>query len=562
MAYCWSISTTIRNPDRIKQLLLVINSSFYEQKWDTNNQIKFQVLLIQYKFYKPTKIDNNEKEKFDNFDQKLSYQEAKKIFDNQGYEDPPMRGRTSMSPLKKLGLVALDKENRIGRTQSGQDFFFNRANFSEILFNFFIKWQYPNPSEKENKDFNVKPFFVADLSIDKKLSYKEKKIKKRAKQISILQKLTKEVNAIKLDKLLNNLKDYTDNTIRYFRATKYLYIRGNGYYIDLEPRRDIEIQFLLSTYSGGSESFASERQYINHLGLLPQLPYEDIDTLTSIIDNLVIEIKNIAQSLNQSRDENLNRILRKYDQYKKYHVYPRLNLIVKLLRSLRTTLLNQKKRNELQNIAEIERCIESLNNIRNLNNKPSIELERWSAMALYALNDAIYIKPNYPVGDDNEPLFTAPANKPDIECSYKSFKAICEVTMLTGKNQWFNEGQPVMRHLRSFEKFNEKFNNYCLFIAPKIHQDTINTFWMATKYKYEGEKQSIVPLTINQMIDILKMLILLKQENKKLLHTDIKDLFDSIVQITQIVNSSQKWIKDIPQTIEQWKNKILWDYQK
>lgn len=34
------------------------------------------------------------------------------------------------------------------------------------------------------------------------------------------------------------------------------------------------------------------------------------------------------------------------------------------------------------------------------------------------------------MGDDNEPTFTAPANKPDIECFYQSFNSICEVTML------------------------------------------------------------------------------------------------------------------------------------
>lgn len=42
-------------------------------------------------------------------------------------------------------------------------------------------------------------------------------------------------------------------------------------------------------------------------------------------------------------------------------------------------------------------------------------------MGLNALNDAILIKPNYPVGDDNEPTFTAPANKPDIECFLSIF---------------------------------------------------------------------------------------------------------------------------------------------
>ena len=116
-------------------------------------------------------------------------------------------------------------------------------------------------------------------------------------------------------------------------------------------------------------------------------------------------------------------------------------------------------------------------------------LEKLSSLGLHALNDALKIQPNYPVGDDNEPTFTAPANTPDIECFYQSFNAICEVTMLTGRDQWYNEGQPVMRHLRDFENKHQDKDSYCLFIAPKMHRDTINTFWTAIKYEYEGRTQ-------------------------------------------------------------------------
>jgi hypothetical protein len=42
-------------------------------------------------------------------------------------------------------------------------------------------------------------------------------------------------------------------------------------------------------------------------------------------------------------------------------------------------------------------------------------------MALNVINDAKDIKANSLVGDDNEFIFTAPANKPDIECYYDNF---------------------------------------------------------------------------------------------------------------------------------------------
>ena len=117
------------------------------------------------------------------------------------------------------------------------------------------------------------------------------------------------------------------------------------------------------------------------------------------------------------------------------------------------------------------------------------------------------IAPNYPIGDDYEPTFTAPANKPDIECYYSSFNSICEVTMLVSRDQWFNEGQPVMRHLRDFEDNSTSNINFALFIAPTLHRDTLNTFWMASKYEYEGNKQKIIPLTINNLVEILTVIL-------------------------------------------------------
>jgi hypothetical protein len=70
----------------------------------------------------------------------------------------------------------------------------------------------------------------------------------------------------------NNLRDYADNTIRYFRLTRFIYIRGGGYYIDLEPRRIIEINNLLNTYNGSSETF-TKMEYISDINL-PILPWE------------------------------------------------------------------------------------------------------------------------------------------------------------------------------------------------------------------------------------------------------------------------------------------------
>ena len=144
---------------------------------------------------------------------------------------------------------------------------------------------------------------------------------------------------------------------------------------------------------------------------------------------------------------------------------------------------------------------------------------------------------------------------PDIECFYDGFGAICEVTMLTGRDQWFNEGQPVMRHLRDFENQNRSMQNYCLFVAPSPHQDTMNTFWNAVKYEYQGSRQKIIPMTITQLIDILQGIRLAKVNHRKVTKDDMKSLYESCTQLCSISDSTQ-WSSFVTKQIVSWRERV------
>ena len=232
------------------------------------------------------------------------------------------------------------------------------------------------------------------------------------------------------------------------------------------------------------------------------------------------------------------------------------NLDIQELRDYRKELQDKKIKLELQTIYKIDEVIEALLDIRNQEIKPSIALEKYITMALNIINDAINIRANSIVGDDNNIIFTAPANKPDIECLYQNFNAICEVTMLNGRDQWYNEGQPVMRHLREFENSSNK-KSYCIFVAQRLHRDTINTFWFSVKYEYEGKKQNIIPLTITQIVKILQIVKNLKQRNRKFTHNNLQTLFDNIINLKDKVNSSEEWQKNIPKEILAFEKELL-----
>jgi len=236
----------------------------------------------------------------------------------------------------------------------------------------------------------------------------------------------------------------------------------------------------------------------------------------------------------------------------------RLKQYIEDLRAYRRKLQDLETNFESQDVSKIQEYINALKNIhQSTKRRKSVELEKLATLALNALNDALEITPNYPVGDDNEPTFTAPANKPDIECFYEKFNAVCEVTMLTDRSQWYNEGQPVMRHMRNFENSHADKAVYCLFIAPRLHQDTVETFWMAIKYGYKGATQKIVPLSITQFIRLLEILLEIRKQGKQFTHDELLNLYEQILGLTNHVKHSGKWVELISETINTWQKSVL-----
>lgn len=604
----WSISTTIRNPERLRSFLRILK--ILEGKdWNNETQVGFQVLLIQYKvygfgsqqFYKD--LTSAQVKLMDN-PEPITLEQAKEIFAKKKYVDPAMRGRQSLNPLEKLGLAILE-DNKIKITSLGEYLLQEDYDLGEMFFRSFIKWQVPNPSSSDYKGsegYNIKPFIGtlhliakvnraweklgrSPVGISKEefslfaptlINYKE--ISKQAQRILDLRlacegKSAQEQNKIKekykiklsreflgtkeheeVEKLLNNLKDYGDNAIRYFRLTRYLFIRGGGFFIDLEPRRQIEITNLLKYDNAKSLDFPNEEAYLNYLADIsqPELPWEKESELTKIAEITQQEIQQFSKELKNKGIAIPSVVLKDYNKLGKEE----LKEYIAQLRNYRRELNDTRIRYESQEISKLEEYIIDLKEIYKSDRRP-VELERLVTLALNALNDALNIKPNYPVGDDNEPTFTAPANKADIECFYDHFNSVCEVTMLTDKSQWYYEGQPVMRHVRDFEKQHVGKEVFCVFVAPRLHRDTVNTFWTATKYEYEGSRQKIVPLTIGQLIELLEILLQIKKEGRQFKHTDLLELYSKIIELTDTIKQSDLWLAKIPEIINQWKEESL-----
>ena len=601
----WSISTTMRNPQRFRDFLAVLET-LEGRVWDYDSQKEFQIRLIQKRHYGYgsdqfcSGLTEKQRTLVNDLNRKITLAEAREIFTAKDYEDPPMRGRNSASPLTKFGFALLEKGEKVVITELGKQLLANKYDLQEIFLRMLLKWQIPNPYNQidyKPSDCDLKPF-IGTLRLIQYVNQLEKANNRKAKGISqkefclfaptllrysdvekyaecivdvrknlenvahqerdelwsstarqFASNFLQSNNQNQIDKLLNNLKDYGDNAIRYFRLTSYIYIRGNGYFIDLESRRAVEINALLNSEFGTAEKFTTKQEFIDYITdpAKPTLPWDTADKQVEIISRMQQEVIELQKRHNFPLNKYVDSSLLSDSQ--------RTKLIAKLSHR-RREIHDIVQYTAAQSVEAIEGFVSVLDTIYDYERRPLL-LEKTTTQCLRALNDAVAIKPQYPIGDDNEPISTAPANTPDIECWYQSFNAICEVTMLTRREQWYYEGQPVMRHLRDFEDQYPDRSAYCLFIAPRLHRDTINTFWTSIKFGYEGRTQRIVPLTIRQFSQILQILRELRSVGSDLSHTQIKVLFDRVLDLTTHQNDSSKWVNSISNEIQSWRETLV-----
>ena len=252
---------------------------------------------------------------------KMPISVSNEIFEYQNYEDPPMRGRQSVNPLNKLGFtIAREGYGPIKITELGNLFLRGDYDIGFIFFKSLLKLQFPNPWSRnfsEKHGFNIIPF-IATLRLIRNLNKKSsvkglskdefclfiptlvnaKYIDEQIKEILAYRKISgkreKQIFIIKFaeefygtrnlpQKKINNLFDYGDNIMRYFRFTRYFKIETDslGYHwrIDLEPSRMAEIEQLLSKYDGTAFQFDTITDYLDYISDInkPILPWEEID---------------------------------------------------------------------------------------------------------------------------------------------------------------------------------------------------------------------------------------------------------------------------------------------
>ena len=433
MEQLWSISTTIREAERITGFLRTA-SEIDGEVWNASTQSKFQILLVKNRQYLNDpensqiygRLNNEQCELLRNKAIPMTYERAEGIILAKNYEGcADMRGRQSMSPLYKLGLVYI-VDGKVHITDVGHKLINEEISFGDFMLDAMLKFQYPNPYERGYQTWNTKPFINA-LRLIKRVNELCETRNIPAKGITKIEFgifVLSLKNYADIDRTAKKLLDfrmkynsfdteveqeqfrceyareylsgfknpdkntleYADNMIRYMRLTKYICIRGkySHVYIDLEPRRLTEINSILDNDNGSAILYSQDewRSYMGTYGAYP-LPFETIEKLKEILEITDQDINAIERKLGITATSSHHCLTR--DEYKRE---------IEQRREYRTELQNLEIKQEYHSrVQKIDEAINALEDIRNHNKASlakrfSIELEKWANVALNIINDS------------------------------------------------------------------------------------------------------------------------------------------------------------------------------
>ncbi|MEG6615087.1 AlwI family type II restriction endonuclease [Peptococcaceae bacterium 1198_IL3148] len=547
--------TSPRTPFKMLPEVKLLVEEFSDKTWNTDTQSQFAQRLSDAIFFAGTAVKD-------------------KAFS--------ARDRINRAP-KALGFVNL--KPTIQLTEPGRQLLYGKRPY-EIFTRQLLKFQLPSPFHKDPHNvFNVKPYLEILRLIYDLGSLSKDEIKVFAIQLTDYQKYDVIKNKIKqfrqdllnLDRnvtnykrflystLLNetmkiycaeiktgniktresseksvasfiktkmdNARDYADACFRYLRATELVVASKSGAYLKVSDDKIADVEYIIKTVDRKPTNFLNEKEYKAYL-FNPNTPILITDDKVSIIKT--IERYGIKQEL-----------------------YNKLSL--EQLKDYRDDLIaNKRKENVAKNAIELRtynQYSEIISLFKQLMGKrvpvDSPLLLEWNVWRAFAMLNDGQIEGNFKVDDEGTPLMTAPGNKPDIECRYKDFNSIIEVTMSTGQKQYEMEGEPVARHLGKFKKENKSKDTFGIFIAKSINDATLAHFYTLHKVpvSYYGGISKIIPLDIETLI---KMLTVANSCKQKPSSKHLLNFLKTAAEASNTATDEKNWYDEIKRLAKEW----------
>ena len=459
-------TTTMRNPERLKDFLMVLMDS--DGKILTNEIIdKVAKSLIQKGLYQPMKVSLSIKDKWKN-EINLNETETEKVFSDNpqshkeaGFEKGwPSRFDTWFKIAKELGFVWYWQNEEIKFSESGKMLLDKEKPENELMVfaNAFAKYQRQNPFRRVlnknvplilliqtikllNNDPAYKGSGISRSEIPLFLCWQNDNAESLYKEIKKLRKKHGYTpsNEVILDlcyELLNETKrddnsilgDYPDDFIRKMRLTGLLSLRGGGRFIDINTKEFATVDYILKNYIS-YKKFEKEKEFFEYIG---QVDRDLISTLT------------VFKAPTKTTNVELEKWVNHY-----------------AWESIKSELFNlAQKRSSSDDILKV---IEQ-----------PLRLEFLTSLAILKKLPDVIVKPNFVSDDEGLPTSFASGGSPDIECLENKHTVLVEVTLLTGTQQHIRESLSIHRHLEEYVKNDTK--SYCVFISPKSFIDTERYF--------------------------------------------------------------------------------------
>jgi hypothetical protein len=530
----------------------------------------------------------------DDKEEEEEYTKPKLIFQRQINEisEPNLAwtARARFGTLKFLGFVYVTSNGYAALTDAGHRMTLTKRP-DIVMLKQLIKWQYPDNQHKGSQYpeaiFQFRPFIamarlIRDLGgltkneialfcflmttmrdvskvrktiADFRVEYAKAKgkIPKQRLVVATRRSLRQEFQEQGVKAPVDAFRDYSDALARYMRFTGLFSINGNR--LILMKGRENEVEELLNL-DVIIFPYKDNEAFYHYYGN-PDTPTlatdHDPSILQKQIQELFIELTPLYADLGVLKQgitlENPIDL-----------PYP-LSTNIEELRTLLDDFRDRKRRVELEIMdirgrgpEKLQEALQFYDDILKHQTFDAPTYLEWNTWRVFvALDKAKKIKPNLLLDENLEPINTAGGNGPDMEVSFQDFHIVPEVTMRTGADQERYESMPVIRHVEDFIRKVNHEETYGLFIAPRIHRDTIVKFFMAWKQGgYYGESIKIVPMTVDQFRNMARSY----STKSNFQPTDLLDLFEQIGKALYDSQSPQHWQDSLPSVLEKWMQKV------
>lgn len=530
----WQLgNTTIRNPLRIRDLLIAYNDNgTIEGLYDSGNT-EAQVKL--YELFKKNKLISSNME---------------------GSKNTSFYGRKLRLTLFEMGLIADNKSSDYSQgeiTKTGKALIHSKTD-AEIK-NIYLRILFNIESRKKGYKtiFRPIPFIInVLLGLEKKsithITFHEfalilqnfnadKTVNEYIDEISDLRKehsINKgnlrqfykkkyEIASQKEGIAVSTIKfDYPDVTFRYIKLSGLFIEKGHG--IKLNP----QYTNLFNELAKDAQVSETKKDYYKKLTNFPSLPFDNKkDLLVKIVQDNAKKIK---------------------DSYVDYKT-PDINVTSEILELARV-----KQEDEIRKLSEdnfameqrnktqvILRWFERLNerfqeelddeyiDIENDARPQYLEWVIWRAfLSINCLKNKPYDSRKFRIDSSYRPIHHAPAGTADLVFEFEKFILVVEVTFTTSDRQVAAEGVPVQKHVAKISYDSDK-PTFCLFLAPNIDINTTKIFRTDTEYILENsgedfeQKINIVPLPISRFKDFFEVIPKAHPRNPDMIYSILND---------------------------------------